>query len=421
MFISYLLYKPKRGELKLDEHRLSISEKMNLYYQFAKIPIHLLSDEEYILSYDASDRSLDSVLDWFFTQVHASIRNQSISGLLHLNGENEESFLLTILKVHEKNHYILSGPFIIAQTQVDIVNKLILKRRATLEDKEMLLNHFSSISVVNEKQSILNTQLFNELFNPIVSLRATKENTVSEKFYLHRIENKEKWYTHPPYFLEQKLLVKIKEGNAKEAEKIVHSLNTYHDAILAKQPIRSFRNSLICRCTLYTRAVIEGGVDSEVAFTLSDTYINEIEYLSDIQDLYHLDIKMIGEFTKLINLTINRKYSPLVQSALKVINAAINDKLSVEEIASKIHTNPSYLSQVFKKEVGTALNIYMNQLKIEEAKYFLSFTNSSLADIASFFQFSSQSHFTSVFKQFTTMTPLNYRKNYINSRNTLRP
>lgn len=403
----------------MDEQRLSISEKMNLYYQLTKIPIHLFSDDEYIFSYETSGNHLNGLLNWFFSEVHGSLKNQSINGLMHLNRELEESFHLTILKLHGKNHYVLSGPFIIAQEQLDFINKLILKRKAALEDKETLLSYFSSMPLVNEKQNILYTQLYTELFTQSVSIQASKENSLSEKFYIHRIENKEKWYTHPPYFLEQKLLVRIKEGNAKEAEKIVQSLNTYHDAVLAKQPIRSFKNSLICRCTLYTRAVIEGGVNSEAAFTLSDTYINEVEYLSDIQDLYHLDIKMIGEFTKLINHKMNRMYSPLVQSAIKIISESVNEKMSVKEIATKIHTNPSYLSQVFKKEVGTALNVYMNQLKIEEAKYFLSFTNSSLVDIASFLQFSSQSHFTSVFNHFVSMTPLTYRKNYKNSRNTL--
>ncbi|PKM96248.1 MAG: hypothetical protein CVU84_00605 [Firmicutes bacterium HGW-Firmicutes-1] len=403
----------------MNELTLSISEKMNLFYQFTQVPIHLFSDDEHIFSYTQPSVDFQKHFNWFYEIVHDSLKNQVLENLLYLSNDLEEAFLITILQIHDKNHYILCGPYVLAQSHEEFINKLILKRKVSLEDKDELIHYFSFTSLVDEKRNIYYRQLFCELFVNLSSNSSGKENSLSEKFYLHRIENKEKWYSHPPYFIEQSLLVKIKEGNVEESEKIVQSLNTYHDATLSTNSIRSFKNSLICRCTLYTRAVIEGGVDSESAFTLSDTYINEIEHRSDIQDLYHLDIKMIREFVKLINTKINRMYSPLVQSTIKIISTSLNDKISVKEIAEQIPANANYLSQVFKKEVGTALSVYINQIKIEEAKYFLSFTNSSLADISSFFHFASQSHFASVFKKHAKMTPLEYRKNYKNSRNTL--
>ncbi|PKM51025.1 MAG: hypothetical protein CVV02_08815 [Firmicutes bacterium HGW-Firmicutes-7] len=403
----------------MNQLALSISEKMNLFYQFTQIPIHLFSDDEYIFSYALPEDDFQKHYNWFYDVVHASLKNQILENLLYLSNDLEEAFLITILQIHDKNHYILCGPYVVAQSHVEFINKLILKRKVSLEDKDQLIKSISSTKLVDDKRNIHYRQLFCELFVNSSANASNKENTLSEKFYLHRIENKEKWYSHPPYFIEQSLLVKIKEGNVEEAEKIVQSLNTYHDATLSTNSIRSFKNSLICRCTLYTRAVIEGGVDSETAFTLSDTYINEIEHRSDIQELYHLDLKMIREFVKLINTKINRIYSPLVQAIIKIISSSLNDKISVKEIAEQIPANANYLSQVFKKEVGTALSIYINRAKIEETKYFLSFTNSTLADISNFFQFSSQSHFASVFKKHTKMTPLEYRKNYKNTRNTL--
>lgn len=398
---------------------LSISEKMDLFYKLTQIPIHLFSDDEHVFSYSPIDSEFNRHISWFFNVVHDSLRNQLLENLLYLTNDLDEAFLISILPVHDSNYYVLCGPYIVSQSHEEFINKLVLKRKISLEDRDKIQQTFKWTKLVEEKMNIYFRQLYIELFVNINSNQSSKENSISEKFYIHRIENKENWYSHPPYYIEQKLLVKIKEGNVKEAENIVQTLNTYHDAILSDNSIRSFKNSLICRCTLYTRAVIEGGVDSEIAFTLSDTYINEIENRSDIQGLYHLDIKMIGEFIKLINTKINRMYSPLVQSAIRIVSTSINDKLNVEDIAKQIPANPNYLSQVFKKEVGIPLSVYINQAKIEEAKYFLSFTNSDLADIANFLQFSSQSHFSSVFKKHTGMTPLNYRKNYKNSRNTM--
>lgn len=398
---------------------LSVNEKMKLFYQLTNVPVHLFSDNEHIFSFAPLGSNFQKQFDWFIDIVIDSLKTQSSDIFLNLSNTLEEIFLVTKLQIHNDNYYVLCGPYILAQSHEEFINKLILKRKASLEEKDELIQSFSYTKLLDEKDNFLYKQLFNELFVYLGTNSPNKENTLSEKFYIHRLENKEKWYSHPPYYIEQKLLVKIKEGNVKEAENMVQNLNTYHDAILSKNSIRSFKNSLICRCTLYTRAVIEGGVDSETAFTLSDLYINEIEDLYDIQGLYHLDIKMIGEFTKLIKNRINRMYSPLVQSAIKIVSSSISERITVNSIANEIPTNSNYLSQIFKKEVGISLNAYINQSKVEEAKYFLSFTESTLADISNFLQFSSQSHFTSTFKTHVGMTPLAYRKNYKYSRNVL--
>lgn len=396
----------------MNELSLSINEKMNLFYHLTSIPIHLFSDEEYLFSFSPNTDNLHQIFHWFMEKIHPSLQNTQFTNCLTIMNDLEEVFFITPIFIHDDNHFVVSGPYIIGHCLEDFINKLIMKRKTSLKSKESLLKTFKTRRLLSDSDSIYFKQLFNELFTASCSKYNRKENALSEKFYIHRIENKERWYTHPPYYIEQKLLLYIKEGNAKEAEKMVQSLNTYHDAILSKNPIRSFKNSLICRCTLYTRAIIEGGVDSETAFTLSDTYINEIEKISDIQDLYHLDIKMVSEFTKLILSKINRLYSPLVQSTLKIVKESINEKINVNDIALRIPANPNYLSQVFKKEVGISLSAYINQQKIDEAKYFLSYTNSSIIDISNFFNFSSQSHFTSIFKKYIGVTPQAYRKNY---------
>lgn len=397
----------------------SVSEKMKLFYQLTLVPIHLFSDNQHILSFAPSGSSFEKHFDWFLGEVVGSLKDLMIKISLNLKNSLDESFIFAKFKIHANNYYVLCGPYIISKSTEDFINKLALKRNELIFEKDKLISDLSCAKLLEENNSLTYKQLFNELFVYTGSSQTGEDDTLSEKFHIHRIENKEKLFSHPPYHIEQKLLVKIKEGNIKESQDIIRNLNTYHDAILSKNSIRSFKNSLICRCTLYTRAVIEGGVDSETAFTLSDLYINKIEELADIEGLYNLDIKIISEFINLTKKRINRLYSPLVQSAIKVVDNSIRNKITVNDVADQIPANTNYLSQVFKKEVGISLNSYINQRKIEEARYFLSFTDRSLADISNFLQFSSQSHFTSVFKKQMGITPLKYRKDYKNSRNIL--
>jgi YesN/AraC family two-component response regulator len=60
--------------------------------------------------------------------------------------------------------------------------------------------------------------------------------------------------------------------------------------------------------------------------------------------------------------------------------------------------NPSYLSTLFKKEVGMSISEYVQSVKVNEAKNLLSYTSYSMSNIASLLNFYDQRHFIRVFK-----------------------
>ena len=63
----------------------------------------------------------------------------------------------------------------------------------------------------------------------------------------------------------------------------------------------------------------------------------------------------------------------------------------------------------FKKETGQSVADYLHAQKMQEAKYLLRSTDYTLADIAEFLNYASQSYFTKIFRQFTGQTPQQYR------------
>ena len=95
---------------------------------------------------------------------------------------------------------------------------------------------------------------------------------IEKAFSKERIGNRASRFVHPPYVLESRLRDFIVAGDFESAKSALREINANERAKLAGDRLRSLKNSLIADCTIYTRAAIDGGVDAELAFTMSDTW-----------------------------------------------------------------------------------------------------------------------------------------------------
>ncbi|BFH17631.1 hypothetical protein J6TS7_52190 [Paenibacillus dendritiformis] len=218
-------------------------------------------------------------------------------------------------------------------------------------------------------------------------------------------------YVHPPFDYEQELLEAIRFGDENKALDMLNRINQLEGAVLASYPLRSRKNALIASCTLFTRAIIKGGVDAETAFQLSDTLILEIERMSDVERLNLFEYEMLMQFIA----TIRREkevlpYSHIVNLSVHYIREHIFQDLALKGIAAHIGVHPSYLSDRFKRETGMSITSFIHAKKVEESKHLLIYTNQSISEIAFLFKFCSQSYYTQIFKKFTGMTPRQFRR-----------
>src|SRR6185437_11889183 len=96
------------------------------------------------------------------------------------------------------------------------------------------------------------------------------------------------FFSHPSYQFEKELLHWVSQADEEKAAPLLKKINNLAKARLSDNPLRSLKNSLICSCTLFTRATIEAGVTPEYAFDLSDVFIRKVEKAIDptiLQDL----------------------------------------------------------------------------------------------------------------------------------------
>ncbi|MCD8041123.1 MAG: AraC family transcriptional regulator [Clostridia bacterium] len=141
-------------------------------------------------------------------------------------------------------------------------------------------------------------------------------------------------------------------------------------------------------------------------------YLRKINSVSNEEDLKNLITNATIDFAKLVkNYLDNKTDNPTINRAVTYIKNNITVKLTADDIAKAIKANKRYLFTRFKKETGKTLIQFVNEEKIKKSCYYLQFTDKSLAEIANFLSFSSQSYFQAVFKSIVGQTPTDWRKN----------
>lgn len=161
--------------------------------------------------------------------------------------------------------------------------------------------------------------------------------------------------------------------------------------------------------TLGSIAAINGGVDCTVVYALIFKYQNIIENTTEPVELIKLSYDILRDFCNTVAFQSYKKCnSPVLLPVLRYIHSNLHTKITVEEVAKKLHMNANYLSQIFKKEMGENFSTYVPRMKIVFAQHLMETTEKSISEISEYLAFSSQSHFIRAFKNETGTTPKQY-------------
>jgi AraC-like DNA-binding protein len=102
-----------------------------------------------------------------------------------------------------------------------------------------------------------------------------------------------------------------------------------------------------------------------------------------------------------------------VTRALKLMQKNVRDNLAVDEIARILGLSTEHFIRLFRAEIKLTPYQYMLRIKIEGASGLLISTTKSIGEIAEWFGFENQFHFSRCFKKCTGISPLEYRKTYL--------
>ena len=216
---------------------------------------------------------------------------------------------------------------------------------------------------------------------------------------------------HNTLALEQTIMTMVRRGNAEGLREWVASAPAVRGGMIANDDLRQMKNTFIVTATLTSRSAIRGGLETEEALSLSDSYIRKCEMMSTAEQITNLQYHMVLDYTERVERVRHGKApTKLVREVSAYVRRNITQKTSVEEMAKAMFISRTHLAARFKKESGMTLTDFILAEKAEEAKRLLTYTDKSLLAIGEYLGFSSQSHFTKAFRKYTGTTPSEYRQ-----------
>lgn len=258
-----------------------------------------------------------------------------------------------------------------------------------------------------------------------MSVQKQRKNSFDYEEFLieEKIKNATRSFEHPSYLLERRLCQAIMNMDNRNAFQLLDKINSVERARLSENPLRSIKNSLIASTTIFTRAAIDGGLDSETAFILSDLFIRKIENLRGIQEAESLEYDIVFAFIDALKNHKDSKESlvcsPIILRAREYIRKYSMRRLSLKEIAEFLNVHPNYLSTQFTKECNQSVMGYYDEMRVDAILHYLQYTELSLSEIAVILDFSSFSHFSSYFKKHCGKSPREYRNDMLDSEQIL--
>ena len=216
---------------------------------------------------------------------------------------------------------------------------------------------------------------------------------------------------------EAHMLLCIEHGKLEVLNDLLNAaaLNQYTTGIISSDTLRAQKNILVTSTVLACRASVRGGLNYDLALSISDKYLQQIEGVYTFDDFNQLLKQMLLDYTtRTANLRLHADASELVRSAARIISGQLYQKISVEQLAQDLNVSRSYLSHQFKRETGWSLTDFIAQQKIDEAIRLMQTTDMTLAEIAYQLAFSSQSYFHATFKKITGINPGKHPRNTAN-------
>lgn len=387
-----------------------LKDTMKLDVHYILEPYNNLSvfDRFFRESMENSDLLYKEILDFIYQIEHS---------MFHIITDSFGMNFIFFYPYDTQNDLITIGPYFTQEIENEYWHTMTEKHKLNISNVAHLKGFLYSLPVINNNLSIISTanDIIN-FINPDTSPYSVTYHDFTEPekgnssflpksdfyAYVKLIENR--------YNTEKELLRHIANGDSIKALEYAKKFVSSPFEPRLKNSFRERKSLLITANTAYRKAIEPNEIHPVYLHEITSKYVNLIENATNETALDRLFEKMIRDYCLLVKNKSSKQYSPVIRKTLHFIEFNLDSKLSLIELADQNGVSVPYLSTLFKKEVGTTIIKYANQLRIHQALQLLNSSSLSIQDIASYVGIYDYNYFTKVFKKEVGVAPTEYRK-----------
>ncbi|MDR1892492.1 MAG: helix-turn-helix domain-containing protein [Oscillospiraceae bacterium] len=162
--------------------------------------------------------------------------------------------------------------------------------------------------------------------------------------------------------------------------------------------------------TLFSRAAIEGGADADRIFGENRNFPAIMARFTVIDEVSAFLVSVFNRFVGYVFDFTRFKHADTLYKSARYIRANFGDKITLAKVADAVGISCSYLSAIFKDEMGQGFTEYVQAVRVEKSREMLRNPQLSIAEVAALAGFTDQSYFTKIFTRVCGMSPAQFRR-----------
>ncbi|ANE45236.1 hypothetical protein SY83_01600 [Paenibacillus swuensis] len=205
-------------------------------------------------------------------------------------------------------------------------------------------------------------------------------------------------------------------GSAQERREFlnrhIHAMGHRGD----EQAVRHFASTLISIAEWVTGEVGPASASSQKAADLEVR--NRIATVSHAGELLELLETFLDGCSERLTGGDQDVSGILTDKMKALMKENFHEKLSVNDVAASINYSSVHANNLFRKASGESIFEYLTKLRMEKAKELLAFSDSKIYRVAEESGYTNKSHFCLKFKDYTGMTPQEYKRSLEEKRSS---
>lgn len=329
-------------------------------------------------------------------------------------------FSYTTFRLPEKDAYMIIGPLLFEQIDDNRIDTLLQKLKLPDSLRQPLRSYYATVKFLGYQgayENLINLAAGYLFGKEQYQVRYSDAESLDDWYHFYN------GYLHIPerpfenvrsieerYQLENALLVAVAAGNETQALAYFSRLQSIWLPSRMPSELRDQKDYVIALNSVMRKAVEQAGVHPIHIDSFSNQNVQRIEQMTQVGQRAAIGRKMVLGYCRLVQTYQQGNHSLLVQKAITFAAANLTADLSLKSLAEQININASYLSSLFRKEMGMPLTEYVNRSRILHAQRLLLTTNLPTKSIALQCGISDTSYFSRLFKRLTGTTPKSYRE-----------